>query len=52
MVPSLKLAKNMIKLHRRGVGSGPDIDPTKIDFKSVVFQLFLRGVILPYFGQT
>ena len=51
MVPNLKLAKNMIKLHRRGGGSGPGIDFYQTGLKSVVFPLFLRGGILPYFEQ-
>ena len=37
MVPNLKLAKNMIKLHRRGGGSGTGIDQSKKDLQSVVF---------------
>jgi len=51
MIPNLKLAKNMIKLHRRDGGSGPGIDWHQIGLESVVFPCFLRGVILQYFRQ-
>ena len=51
MVPNLKLAKNMIKPHRRGGGSGPGTDWHQKGLKSIVFQLFLKGVFLPYFGK-
>ena len=51
MAPNLKLAKNVIRVLRRGGGSGPGIDLHQTGIESVVFQLFLRDVILPYFGK-
>ena len=51
MVQNFKVTKNVIRVHRRGGGSGQDIDWKSTGLKSVVFQLFLRCVILPYFGQ-
>jgi len=48
MVQNLKLAKNMIKLHRRGGRSGPGIEWHQAGIKSVIFQLFLTGVFLPF----
>ena len=52
MVPNLKLAKNMIKLHRRGGGSVSAIDLCQTGLKNnVAWHLFLSSVILKYLGQ-
>ena len=51
MDPNLYLAKNVIRVLRRGGGSGPGIDLHQRGIESVVFQLFLRGVILLYLGK-
>ena len=51
VVPNFNVAKNVIRVLRRGGGSGPGIDLHQKGIESVVFQLFLRGVILLYFGR-